>query len=194
MAGKSRADSGEFPCTKEEIVQLRDVERVSWKDIAIRLDLKSPAGRPYGRYAKQVYSALTGVPYEDLRTRGTGGNGAVAAPRRRQASPHNIRPQWDDDSDQGEIEDMLAGECHMSDKGERWRPVRIFVRRSYGNMSYLEEIAVRYVTAFTYGPGGDQPLQVEVVEHMTVKDRGGSTWEGTQIRTLFVSKIEEIAK
>lgn len=98
--------------------------------------------------------------------------------------------QWDDDTDQETIEQALLGEEYTTPTGAvRWKPKRLLIQRDWfgPGFEYNEEILCRYATAFTFGRNGDQPLQVEIVEHLQNKD-----WIGTQIRTLFVSKIVRV--
>lgn len=164
---------GEWPCTAEDIIAERDHKGQSWKQVAINLDLGSPG------QARKAYSELTGVPHDQSqplvhRTRSTG------------AGRKKNHPQWDDDSDQDAITDALNGpwiEAKGSGKDyvpAHWRGSVITVSRTVGNGTFDEEVVVKYVTEFTFGKEGDQPLQVWLVQ-----DNGAS-------RCFRVADITEV--
>jgi hypothetical protein len=186
MAKKKREIKEEpgYSFTAEEIVDARDFQGMSWAQVAEHFNLFGPSGKPYFRAAKRAYADLTGTDYASLGST----NGKAGAPR---ASKKNRTRSinWNDDTDQDEIEQALLGECTLKDGKERWKPVVLTVRRDvFGEPDHVE-IPCRYASAFSYGPNGLQPLQVEIVEHLENKG-----FQGTSIRTLFVHKIEEITR
>lgn len=168
----------EWPCTAEEIIHLRDELGLSWLDISKELGLGKGKKAP-ARFARLAYRDLTGRHWKDAPS-------AVRSPRsvppERRKTASSVH--WDDDTDQEEIELALMGREVETKDGIRWFPKRLLVRRELNGMSRNEEILCRYATAFSYGPNGDQPLQVDIVEHIQKKN-----FQGTQMRTLFVNKI-----
>lgn len=175
----------EWPCTAEEIIKERDEKSQSWKEVAVALGL-GLGKKNRGRYAQHAYEELTGLSRHDSRPLGGRGRSKIGegTTATRTAPSRPLRAfsvQWDDDSDQGEIEEQLLGARHQSDKGETyWACKRVTVRHNLYGHEWTEEIAVRYATAFTFGPEGDQPLQVSVM------DNDGA------IRTLFVAGIKKV--
>lgn len=173
---KPRRKTGEWPCTAEQIVAERDGAGRSWKQVAINLNLGSPG------QARKAYTDLTGRPHHESQaivkraTRGTATNRKVDS------------PGWDDDSDQGEIEARLNGEwVEESGSGQNYTPAHwtgsmIVVERTVRETAtFIEEVLVGRVVEFTFGPKGDQPLQVWVVQ----KDTGA-------MRCFRVADIKEV--
>jgi len=176
----------QWPCTAEEIIEERDAKSQSWKQVAVALNL-GEGKKNRGRYAQHAYEELTGLSRHDSRPLGgripsAGTNGAHATPARRQRA---LRTQWDDDTDQGEIEAALMGVRVENEKtgSVSWRPVKITVQRTVYGRKYTEEISCRYATEFSYGPEGDQPLQVSVVENYA----GAS-------RTVYVADVVKVSR
>jgi hypothetical protein len=185
--------SEDWPCTAEQISDLRDVQGLSWRAIADKLGLGQDKKAP-ARFARLAYRDLTGRHWTDSKPSAGSprSNGALKPPQastKRSSAPSRANSvQWDDDTDQDEIERALMGEEIVKADGRvQWKPKRLLVLRDWLEPPYKEEILCRYVTAFSYGPDGTQPLQVEIVEHLQAKD-----WVGTQIRTLFVHKIMRV--
>lgn len=175
----------EWPCTAEEITHLRDDQGMAWKQVAIELGLgKGKKNR--GRYARYAYRDLTGTHWSESRPKGVRSNGRSRGTRT-PVDPSTSRSgvQWDDDTDQEEIEQALLGQEVVKANGAvYWKPKRLLVRREAYGRYYNVEMLCRYATAFTFGPEGDQPLQVEIVEQVGTGENAG-----TQIRTLFVHRI-----
>lgn len=161
-----------WPCTAEEIGRERDGKGLSWRQVAQNLGLANPD------QARKAYTALTGRPhYESGQT----------TKRTRNISGKIDTPIWDDDSDQGEIEERLNGVwIEESGNGKDWRPAHwsgslLVVVRTVKGCSFTEEVGCARVTEFTFGPQGDQPLQVWIID----KDTGGN-------RCFRVSDIKEV--
>lgn len=166
--GKRKAK--EWPCTAEQIISERDHKGQSWKQVAINLDLGSPGA------ARKAYTELTGVPHYESQA-------IVKRTRNVGTGKKKDTPGWDDDTDQGEIEASLNGSwVEESGSGKTYIPAHwsgslITVQRQVGESAYEEEVLVRYCTAFSFGPNGDQPLQVSLIQ-----DNGAA-------RTFFVTNI-----
>lgn len=177
-----------WPCTAKQITTLRDDQGLTWKQVAEELGL-GVGKKNRSRYAQHAYEDLTGRTRHESRPNGLHWSGSTNGTRKTpQASTSRSRVLWNDDSDQEEIEQRLLGEEVTDKEGRvRWQPRRVLVHRDCYGLDYNEEILVRYATAFTFGPDGDQPLQVEVLEQMS---KGADS--STQIRTLFVHKILKV--
>lgn len=136
---KTKAPKGKaWPCTAEDIVRERDANGLSWRQVAINLELGSPG------QARKAYTELTGTDHQDSQPIvKRAPKGSVGIGRRKVA-----RPDWNDDSDQAEIEERLTNR-------------RITVQRGLVPGSvHTEEIRCVRVTEFSFGPNGDLPLQV----------------------------------
>lgn len=136
-AGRSRKAKA-LGLTAEQIIEERDTKRLSWKQVAINLDLGSPGA------ARRAYSELTGKAHNEsdpVLRRAKPGSGTS----RRKLDV----PSFDDETDQEAIEKRLNGSI-------------IRVIRNYKGIVQDEEFRVQRVRAFTYGRNGDQPLQVEI--------------------------------
>lgn len=151
----------ELTITEADIVRERDERGLSWKQVAINLGLGNPGA------ARRAYAELTGRPHDSsqpLLARAPKGSGARKT----------LTPLWDDDSDQDEIEAKLNGPwVEESGEGKNYKPGHwtgsfIKVRRSLAragdaaDLEWTDELHVSRTAAFTYGPEGDQPLQVTV--------------------------------
>lgn len=156
--GKRSRGDHVWPCTAEEIVAERDGAGRSWRQVAINLGLGSPG------QARKAYSALTGRPHYESeaivkRQRGTSAGRKVDS------------PGWNDESDQGEIEDRLNGTWveQAGNVPAHWTGSVITVaHESYlKGHTYEEEVEVKYVTSFSFGKAGDQPLQVNIIDKYT---------------------------
>lgn len=151
---------GSWPCTAEDVVRERDQRGLSWRQVAANLGLGSPG------QARTAYTELTGKPHYESQPivkrapKGTVGKVVDS-------------PGWDDDSDQEEIEARLNGSwIEASGEGQNYTPAHwsgsfIVVRHKQGDYVWDEDCEVSYVTAFTFGPEGDQPLQVLLHEKGT---------------------------
>lgn len=146
----------ELAITAEDIVRERDERGLSWAQVAKNLDLASPGA------ARSAYTKLTGRPHTESQMQGR------RAPRGtgvRSTNRKTVGVQWDDDSDQDEIEQRLNGAwIEESGTGKdytpgHWSGSTIVVARKYGE----EEVRVKVVKAFTFGKNGDKPLTVELL-------------------------------
>jgi len=171
----------DWPCTADEIVELRDGRGLSWRNVAIELGL-GEGKKARSPFAKRAYKELTGKDPSDSHPV------RAQTPAKGEQQLTRASVHWDDSSDQDAIEAALLGdESHRNDGSSLWRPRKLLVLRDLNGKSSHEEIFCRYATGFTFGPEGDQPLQVHIVEHLQTKD-----WQGTQFRTLFVHKIVKV--
>lgn len=146
-------------CTAEDIIRERDERGLSWAQVAANLDLGSPGA------ARKAYTDLTGRPHTDSQMQGRRaprGSGVRVSGRK------TFAVQWDDDSDQDEIETRLNG-VWVEESGEpgsksytpgHWSGSTITVARRYG----IEEVRVGHVMAFSFGKDGNKPLTVEIRE------------------------------
>jgi hypothetical protein len=147
-----------WPCTAEDIIRERDTKGLSWRQVALNLDLGGPG------QARKAYTDLTGTPHYNSQPI------VRRAPRGSVSDRKVDSPGWNDDSDQETIEERLNGTwVPESGSGKDWRPAhwsgsQIVVRRTIPRTerTFDEEVYVRQVTEFTYGKKGDQPLQVWV--------------------------------
>ena len=160
-------------CTAEDIVRERDERGLSWAQVARNLDLGSPG------QARKAYTVLTGRPHTDSIMQGH------RAPRGSGVrSTKTFAVQWDDDSDQDAIIERLQGAWieESGDPGSKsytpghWSGSYITVQRKYG----IEEVRIRRVIGFTFGPKEDKPLTVEVKS-----DQGA-------YRAFYVQDIKEV--
>lgn len=149
----------ELTITEADIVRERDERGLAWKQVAINLGLGNPGA------ARRAYAELTGRPHDSsqpLLARAPRGSGAR----------QTLTPLWDDDSDQADIEAKLNGPwVEESGEGKNYKPghwagsfikVRRSVVRPERTLDWEDELEVARTAAFTYGPEGDQPLQVTV--------------------------------
>jgi len=158
-----------WPCTAEAIIKERDERRLSWKQVAVNVGLDNPG------QARAAYAELTGrnhatsAPIVQRAPKGLGG-------RRTET------PVWDDDTDQGVIEARLNGPwVEAAGEGKNYRPAHwagsaIKVQRSVKGREWFEEFIVSRAESFTYGPEGDQPLQVTVLADNSDRARGFYTF------------------
>lgn len=140
-----------YSFTADDIVRERDTLRQGWRRVAVNLGLEN------SRQARKAYTELTGVPYRES---------VIQVVRSKATNRSVLRPEWDDDTDQDEIIEVLG------DGGRT-----ILVSRKYGPD---EEIVVRRLVEFEF-VNGDGPLNMTFVE-----DETGGT------RCVRVSSIEEI--
>ena len=158
----------ELSFTAEEIRHERDTRGLSWAQVAKNLGLPNP------RAAHMAYIRLTG---EDSTGQGKRSHNGMSVSSRK-----TVAPNWNDDSDQDEIEERLNGRwVEESGSGKDYQPARwsgstIMVQRKYG----YEEVQVRHCVAFTFGPNNDLPLTVEVRS-----DQGA-------FRAFYVRDIKEV--
>jgi hypothetical protein len=152
----SRRKRGEpWPCTAADIERERDERGLSWAQVANNLGLGNPSA------ARKAYAELTGRPHDSSQP-------TVTRAPKGAARQRTVTPLWDDDSDQEEIEAALNGPwVEESGEGKDYRPAHwqgsaVKVRRRLGDLEWDEELKVSRTEAFTYGPDGDQPLQVTV--------------------------------
>lgn len=147
---KQRRKRAPLTITAEEIRRERDARGLSWAQVAKNLNLPSP------RAAHMAYVRLTGEDSKGQGKRTMTGFGV--------RSTKTFAVQWDDDSDQDEIEERLNGAwVEEAGSGKDYRPGHwsgslIIVQRKYG----VEEVKVGHCKAFTFGPNDDKPLTVEV--------------------------------
>lgn len=156
-----RSKNQPWQCTAEDIVRERDEKGLSWKQVATNLNLGNPSA------ARKAYAELTGRSHTESQPI------LKRAPKGHNATGRKmVNPGWNDDSDQYEIEAKLNGpwvepEGEPGTKNYRpghWSGSRILVKRSLNGRSWEEEVRVAHVTAFTFGPEGDQPLQLTIID------------------------------
>lgn len=155
--------------TAEQIVQARDRDGLSWRDVANVLGLGSP-----GR-ARKAYSDLTGKPHNSSVMQGR--RAKRASSRRRQV---HVNPKWDDDTDRQTIVDSITGST-------------IYVLRKHGDEP--EEIRVARVLRFD-DADPSRPA-VEFIEGFYTYDKKrdirviDDRCTGA-IRTIFLDAIVEV--
>lgn len=141
---KRRKRAAGYSFTADAISALRDVQGLSWRQVATNLDLANPG------QARKAYAELTGKDYHatetTTRTKAVGLTGTVRK---------FFSPQWDDESDQDEIIERLT------------RAV-IVVQRTLKGTDFQEEIKVGTVTRLTWDGSAE-----ELCVHFTDYDNGG---------------------
>lgn len=141
---------GEWPCTAEQIIHERDARGLSWRQVAVNLNLGSPG------QARKAYTALTGKPhYESAMTGKRASRGTV---NRKVDSPN-----WNDDSDQDEIIERLQGKWHEPTKDSKghYDGSIITVACDYKGLQWEEEVQVARVKEFAF-EGKDEHLVISV--------------------------------
>jgi len=116
----------ELGLTEEQIVQARDKQGLSWRDVATTLGLANPG------QARKAYEALTGRPHNSSvmtgpkAKRGTGGSKVV------------LKPEWNNESDPQEIADAIDGRLLIveSPSGAEFEPEELHVYRILGFGEY----------------------------------------------------------
>ena len=97
---KRRKSEASYTFTAEDISKLRDEQGLSWRQVAINLDLGGPSA------ARTAYTALTGRDYRETVMTGrrikTESGSAKISTRKVYA------PEWTDESDQDEIIDRMT--------------------------------------------------------------------------------------
>lgn len=146
---KRRKGADSYTFSAEDIVRLRDEQALSWRQVAVNLELGSPSA------ARSAYTALTGLDYRDSqpivkRTKTDMGTAKVSTRK-------FYAPEWSDESDQDEIIERLQG-------------ARIIVSRDVKGSTLEEDIRVTKVVKLTWdGKNQDGPLAVHLIE----KETGG---------------------
>lgn len=139
----------DYAFSAEEITRLRDEVGLSWRQVAVNLELGSPGA------ARKAYTSLTGKDYKDSAMTGRRARTTMGSAK---ASTRKVyAPVWDDDSDQDQIIEQLTG-------------ARIIVQREMKGVTMEEDLIVGKVRRLTWdGPEQDGPLTV----HFTTRDNGG---------------------
>ena len=139
---KTKAEDYNF--TAEEIKKLRDEVGLSWRQVAVNLDLGSPGA------ARKAYTTLTGKDFKESAMTGRRTktlHGTAKANTRKVYAP-----VWDDDSDQDEIIERLKG-------------ARVIIVRDVKGITNEEDLIVQRVVRMTWdGKGDDAPLAVTFIE------------------------------
>jgi hypothetical protein len=141
---RNRQDGYTF--SAEDIVQARDTQGLSWRQVAVNLNLGSPSA------ARSAYTALTGRHHSESGTavrRSTAGTVGTAKANTRKV----YAPAWTDESDQDEIIERLPGS-------------RITVQRTIKGTTTLEELLVGKVRKLTWD-GAAEHLCVHFVDRET---------------------------
>ena len=145
---KRRKSEASYTFTAEDISKLRDEQGLSWRQVAINLDLGGPSA------ARTAYTTLTGRDYRETVMTGrrikTESGSAKISTRKVYA------PEWTDESDQDEIIDRMTN-------------ARIIVERNVKGVTAEEEILVGRVARLTWD-GKDERLCV----HFTDRQTGGT--------------------
>lgn len=161
----------ELTITKEDIIRERDERKLSWAQVARNLELGNPGA------ARKAYAELTGRSHKDSKP-------IVQRAPKGIGNRRTETPLWDDDTDQEEIEAKLNGPW-VEAEGEpgtkkyvpaHWAGSVIKVRRSVTGRTWYEEFVVSKADSFTYGPEGDQPLQVTVFAINSDRAKGTYTF------------------
>lgn len=122
-----------YTFTAEDIKRERDEHGLSWRQVATNLDLTNPG------QARKAYSELVG-DYRDSKPtikRDTASVGELGTAKVRKSKID--RPEWDDESDQEDIEDKLTR-------------AKIVVERDVRGHTVTEELTTGRVHAFSFEP------------------------------------------
>lgn len=144
---KRRRRGGSYNFTAEDIAKLRDEQGLSWRQVAVNLELGSPGA------ARKAYTDLTGTDYRDSnptvkRAKTTMGSAKMSTRK-------FLAPEWNDDSDQEEI----IGKCENA---------RLIVRRDVKGIMLEEDIRATKVVRMSWdGPEDDGPLAITFIEAQT---------------------------
>lgn len=162
---RRKADAG-WPCTAEQLIEERDKKGLSWRQVAINLDLGNPGA------ARSAYSELTGKHHSE--------SGAVKQRAKKGTMTRGGKkvsnPNWNDDSDQDEIIERLTD-------------ASIVVRRTIYGMTHEEEVWVwRVRKLFFDGKEEDGPLCVE----LTQGHPGEKSGRGLPTRSFRVADIVSV--
>lgn len=188
--------SAEWACTAAEIEGER-AKGLSWANIARNLNLANPG------QARRAYTELTGKPHNES------GVVAVRRTKHRSLSTGTRRKvhaalQWNDDTDQDEMEAKLNGEWieEIGDPAGKnyvpahWSGSIIVVEKHCPvhedtdpeckrcrllNQGHIEELRIRHATEFSFGKDGSVPLTVTVIG----KDDGA-------FHSFYVANIREV--
>lgn len=141
---KPRGKTGDYAFTAEEITRLRDEVGLSWRQVAVNLELGSPGA------ARKAYTTLTGRHYKDSAMTGRRARTTMGSAK---ASTRKVyAPDWNDDTDQDEIIQRLTGS-------------RIIIERNVKGLALEEDLIVgRVVKLFWAGAEDDGPLTVDFIE------------------------------
>lgn len=159
---KAKAARAESPVTAEDLIRERDTKGLSWKQVAVNLDLGSPG------HARTLYTKLTGKAHNESAL----GKRAPRLPkgvvRGTARKTHSV--QWDDDTDQDEIIEKLDGSV-------------VVVNRSVRGMAMPEErVVVGRIVGFRFdGKDQDGPLVVTVIDKETSAARSFRVADITEV-------------
>lgn len=146
----------EIVISAEQILEERDTKGLSWRQVALNLNLGTPGA------ARAAYTQLTGKSHTTSIMAGK------RAPRgSRNASTRTDSPKWDDDSDQDEIiEKLRPCQPNPTDRAKCMHGVTITLQRIIGGEKFEEEMTIHRLVKFTYdGREEDGPLVVHVISH-----------------------------
>lgn len=145
-----------WPCTADDIIRERDTRSLSWKQVAVNLNLGSPG------QARKAYADLTGVPHYESQMTGKRASKGAGVGRKIDA------PDWDADSDQDEIIERLQGRWHepTKDSSGHYDGSLITVKHDYRGLEWEEECAVSRVAGFAF-EGEDEHLVITVYDRET---------------------------
>ena len=134
----------DYAFTAEDIKKLRDEVGLSWRQVAVNLDLGSPGA------ARKAYTTLTGRDFKESAMTGRRTKTLMGSAKTNTRKVY--APVWDDDSDQDEIIERLKG-------------ARIFVVREVKGLQLQEELVVQRVVKMSWdGKDEDGPLAVTFYE------------------------------
>lgn len=105
--------------TKEQILEAREGLRLSWRDVANKLDLGSPST------ARKAYTALTGKPHTEsevlVKRAPRGTNDSITGKR----ATIITRPEWDDWTLDEDLEAQIKGRTLIVERNGREEELRV---------------------------------------------------------------------
>lgn len=161
---KRRKRGEAYTFTAEDITQLRDVQGLAWRQVAVNLGLDSTFA------ARRAYRTLTGkAPSEskpeNVRRVRSNGIGTVKGSTRK---VHAV--QWDDETDQDHIIELLGNGA------------RILIQREVKGVRQEEDLTIGRLVKLTWdGKDESGPL----VAHFTDRETGG-------MRSVRIADIKEV--
>jgi hypothetical protein len=148
----------ELVISKDQIIEERDIKGLSWRQVAINLNLTTPGA------ARSAYTKLTGRSHtESVMPEGKRARRGTGFERKRRFAPN-----WNDDSDQDEIIERLET-CHPKPNEPRHcvpgrtivvthRPHTISLKKTFE-----EEVTIHRIIKFTYEGPLEEELVVQVI-------------------------------
>lgn len=143
---RRKAQEG-YTFTAADIIRARDEQGLSWRQVAVNLNLGSPSA------ARSAYTALTGKHHSESQMTGKRASSRGTVGTVKSNTRKVYAPEWTDESDQDEIIERLQGS-------------RITVTRTIKGTTTEEELLVGRVRKLTWD-GKAEHLCVHFVDRET---------------------------